>query len=103
VLDREIADRPSPAGRALAGALCLGAALAQSPGYPARTIRLVAAPPPAASPTISRAWSAEPHRPAERRSWSRDKAGATGNLAIEHVAKSAPDGYTLLLVAAETS
>ena len=26
----------------LAGALCLGAALAQSPGYPARTIRLVA-------------------------------------------------------------
>src|SRR3989441_3766367 len=28
-----------------------------------------------------------------------NKAGATGNLAIEHVAKSAPDGYTLLLVA----
>jgi len=28
-----------------------------------------------------------------------NRAGATGNLAIEHVAKSPPDGYTLLLVA----
>ncbi len=28
-----------------------------------------------------------------------NKAGATGNVAIEHVAKSSSDGYTLLLVA----
>jgi len=70
------------------------------PGVSRETIRLVAGTAPAASPTTSRAC-----RP---RAWRvqlgtqvvvENKAGATGNLAIEHVAKSAPDGYTLLLVA----
>jgi tripartite-type tricarboxylate transporter receptor subunit TctC len=84
----------------LAGALFLGAALAQSPGYPARTIRLVAGTAPGGITDYLARMSAEGL--AARLGAQvvvENKAGATGNLAIEHVAKSAPDGYTLLLVA----
>ena len=84
----------------LAGALFLGAALAQSPGYPARTVRLVAGTAPGGITDYLARMSAEGL--AARLGTQvvvENKAGATGNLAIEHVAKSAPDGYTLLLVA----
>src|SRR6266436_1233508 len=64
----------------LAGALTLGAAFAQSPGYPARPIRLVAGTAPGGITDTLARMSAE-------------------GLAVEHVAKSPPDGYTLLLVA----
>ena len=84
----------------LAGALILGTALAQSPGYPARTIRLVAGTAPGGITDSLARMSAEGlavHLGTQV--VVENKAGATGNLAIEHVAKSAPDGYTLLLVA----
>src|SRR6267154_6278510 len=84
----------------LAGALCLGAALAQSPGYPARTIRLVAGTAPGGITDYLARMSAEGLTARlGAQVVVEHKAGATGNLAIEHVAKSAPDGYTLLLVA----
>jgi len=98
-----VKDNPIGSVRAtalLAGALLLGAALAQSPEYPARTIRLVAGTAPGGITDYLARMSAEGL--AARLGAQvvvENKAGATGNLAIEHVARSAPDGYTLLLVA----
>ena len=84
----------------LAGALVLGAAVAQSPGYPARTIRLVAGTAPGGITDYLARMSAEGlAAQLGAQVVVENKAGATGNLAIEYVAKSTPDGYTLLLVA----
>src|SRR6267378_2795945 len=84
----------------LAGALVLGAAFAQSPGYPARPIRLVAGTAPGGITDYLARRSAEGLAvQLGAQVVVENKAGATGNLAIEHVAKSPPDGHTLLLVA----
>jgi len=84
----------------LAGAFILGAAFAQSPGYPARTIRLVAGTAPGGITDYLARMSAEGlSAQLGAQVVVENKAGATGNLAIEHVARSVPDGYTLLLVA----
>src|SRR5712692_10639988 len=84
----------------LAGALFLDAALAQSPGYPAKTIRLVAGTAPGGITDYLARMSARGLAALlGTQVVVENKAGATGNLAIEHVAKSAPDGYTLLIVA----
>src|SRR6266571_5981880 len=73
----------------LAGALVLGAAVAQSPGYPARTIRLVAGTAPGGITDYLARMSAEGLAVQLRAQVVvENKAGATGNLAIEHVAKS---------------
>src|SRR5215467_9410093 len=82
----------------IACALACGAAAAQA--YPARTIHLVAGTAPGGitdylARTCAEGLSARLGRVVV----VENKAGATGNLAIEHVAKSPPDGYTLLLVA----
>src|SRR2546426_6668809 len=87
-------------GVLLAGALTLGAAFAQSPGYPARPIRLVAGTAPGGITDYLARMSAEGLAvQLGAQVVVENKAGATGNLAIEHVAKSPPDGHTLLLVA----
>ena len=84
----------------LVGAIVLGAAFAQSPGYPARPIRLVAGTAPGGITDYLARMSAEGLAvQLGAQVVVENKAGATGNLAIEHVARSAPDGYTLLLVA----
>src|SRR6266571_3498269 len=75
-------------------------ALAQSPGYPARPIRLVAGTAPGGITDYLARMSAEGLAvQLGAQVVVENKAGATGNLAIEHVAKSPPDGHTLLLVA----
>jgi tripartite-type tricarboxylate transporter receptor subunit TctC len=84
----------------IAAAFLWDGAAAQAPAYPARTIRLVAGTAPGGitdflARTSAEGLSAQLGRPVV----VENKAGATGNLAIEHVAKSPPDGYTLLLVA----
>src|SRR5258708_38650809 len=80
----------------LVGALLLGGALAQPPGYPARTIRLVAGTAPGGITDYLARMSAEGLAiQLGAQVVVENKAGATRNLAIEHVAKSAPDGYTL--------
>src|SRR4249919_2622402 len=77
-----------------------GAAAAQPVAYPARTIRLVAGTAPGGITDFLARTSAEGlSARLGRQVVVENKAGATGNLAIEHVAKSAPDGYTLLIVA----
>src|SRR5437879_10188330 len=84
----------------LVGAFVLAAAFAQSPGYPARPIRLVAGTAPGGITDYLARMSAEGLAvQLGAQVVVENKAGATGNLAIEHVAKSPPDGHTLLLVA----
>ncbi len=86
------------AALAMAGALFLNAAFAQT--YPARMIRVVAGTAPGGITDYLARLSADGlAAQLGQQVVVENKAGATGNLAIEHVAKSSPDGYTLLLVA----
>lgn len=84
----------------MAGLILVHTAAAQPAAYPARTIRLVAGTAPGGITDYLARMSAEGlSARLGRQVVVENKAGATGNLAIEHVAKSPPDGYTLLLVA----
>lgn len=84
----------------MAGLILVHAAAAQPAAYPAKTIRLVAGTAPGGITDYLARMSAEGlSARLGRQVVVENKAGATGNLAIEHVAKSPPDGYTLLLVA----
>jgi tripartite-type tricarboxylate transporter receptor subunit TctC len=84
----------------IVGALLGNAAAAQATAYPSRTIRLVAGTAPGGITDFLARTSAEGlSAQLGRQVVVENKAGATGNLAIEHVAKAPPDGYTLLLVA----
>ena len=85
---------------ALTVGLFLADAAAQAPAYPEKTIRLVAGTAPGGiTDTLARVSADGLSAQFGRQVVVENKAGATGNLAIEHVAKSPPDGYTLLLVA----
>jgi tripartite-type tricarboxylate transporter receptor subunit TctC len=80
------------------GALGFGAASAQTPNWPLKPIRLVVPYPPGGSSDIIARAIAQPLSDALKQSVIVDnKAGANGNLGADFVAKSAPDGYTLLL------
>ena len=84
----------------LAGTFFFVVAAAQPAVYPARPIRLVAGTAPGGITDYLARVSAEGlSEQLGRQVVVENKSGATGNLAIEHVAKSPPDGYTLLLVA----
>ncbi|HUL91325.1 MAG TPA: tripartite tricarboxylate transporter substrate binding protein [Burkholderiales bacterium] len=84
----------------IAGTLLVNLAAAQPAAYPSRTIRLVAGTAPGGiTDTLARVSAEGLSARLGRQVVVENKAGATGNLAIEHVAKSPADGYTLLLVA----
>jgi hypothetical protein len=53
--------------------------------------------PPAAPPTRSRAWRPAAAGRAQAAFRGREQAGRAGSIAAEFVAKSAPDGYTLMV------
>src|SRR5258706_12427737 len=77
-----------------------GAAAAQAPAYPAKTIHLVAGTAPGGiTDTLARTSAEGLSARLGRLVVVAHKAGAAGNLAIEHAAKSPPAGDTLLLVA----
>lgn len=70
---------------------------AQSP-YPSRPIRILVTIPPGGAPDIAARLIG--HYLQESRGWTvviENRPGANGNIAMEQVAKSAPDGYTIIL------
>ena len=80
---------------ALSLALCVVAAAAQS--YPSRPIRLVVPfPPGGTNELLSRIISQRLQEKWGQPVVTENRAGAGGNIGADAVAKSAPDGYTLL-------
>src|SRR3954449_315399 len=87
---------------ALASTLAGSAAQAQAP-FPSRPIRMLVTIPPGGAPDISARLLALYLQ--ESRGWSvviENRAGANGNIAMVEVAKSPPDGHTLILAADST-
>jgi len=83
---------------ACAALFTASAAQAQGSSYPARPIRLVVTLSPGSSSDIlARIVAEEMSRSLRQPVVVENRPGAGGNVAGEHVARSAPDGYTLLL------
>ncbi len=88
--------------KVLASSLALGLAAsgaqAQAPAWPAKPIRIIVPyPPGGSSDIIARAISQALSESLKQSVIVENRAGANGNLGADAVAKSAPDGYTLLL------
>jgi len=78
--------------------LVSAAALAQSPAYPAKTIRLIASQAPGGGiDAVARIVSSRLSESVGQTVIVDNRAGANGSLAGELTAKSPPDGYTLML------
>jgi len=79
-------------------ALGLAPASAQAQAWPSKPIRLIVPyPPGGSSDIIARAISQPLSEALKQTVIVENRAGANGNLGADAVAKSAPDGYTLLL------
>jgi len=77
---------------------CSHAALAQAPAYPTKPIKLVVGfAPGGAADYVARAVSDSLGRALGQPIVIENKAGAGSSIAADLVAKSAPDGYTLLI------
>ena len=78
--------------------LIAGSPAAQTP-YPERPIRLIVGLPPGSQPdTIARLLGQKLAEALGKPVLVENVTGAAGNIAAEHVAKAAPDGYTLGLL-----
>jgi tripartite-type tricarboxylate transporter receptor subunit TctC len=82
----------------LAGAMLAFAAPGTAQEYPTKPVRLVVPfPPGAANDTLARSVAAELSPRLGKQIVVDNRGGAGGMIGTEHVATSAPDGYTLLL------
>src|SRR5688500_8208968 len=73
--------------------------LAHSQGYPAKPVRVISPYPPGSSADlIGRIYAPKLAEALGRPFIVDNRAGASGNIAGELVARAAPDGYTLLLL-----
>ena len=87
----------------VAWAACVSEAAAQAPapGYPARTVRIVVAFAPGGGTDVIARYFAQKLGESLGQSFIVDnRPGAGSNIGTEQVAKSAPDGYTLLMAIA---
>ncbi len=84
----------------LLSALMAAPALAQTNAYPSRPIKwIVPFPPGGAMDNIARTLGEQMGRKFGQPLVIENRAGAGGNIGAEAVAKAAPDGYTLMIVA----
>ena len=84
----------------LAAACLLAPALAFAQGYPAKPVRVIVQFPPGGTPdTYGRLMSQELSKAWNQSVVVENRTGASGGIGTEFVAKSAPDGYTLLFAA----
>ena len=84
--------------------LWLGIASANAQSYPAKPIRYIVPFPPAGATDILARWVAEKITPALGQTVVvENRPGAAGGVGTELVAKSAPDGYTMLMATAAQS
>ena len=84
--------------RLLVAALLLVSWLAHAQTYPAKSIRLVVGfAPGGAADTVARAFQEPLTRALGQPIVVDNRPGAGSSIAAEHVAKSAPDGYTMLI------
>jgi tripartite-type tricarboxylate transporter receptor subunit TctC len=88
------------AAAALLGPALLGVCVACAQNYPGRVVRIIVPQPPGGGTDATARILAEKFRETFGQPFIiENKPGATGNIGIDYVAKSAPDGYTLLVVA----
>lgn len=81
---------------ALAGTLLASQVFAQA--YPSRTVKMVVSFPPGSTPdTVARVLAPKLQETFGQPFIVENRAGAGGNIAADAVAKSDPDGYTLLV------
>src|SRR6187551_26540 len=74
------------------------AGLASAQSYPARQVRIVVPfPPGGTSDILARTIGARLSAPLGQPVVIDNRPGAGGNIAADHVAKSPPDGYTLIM------
>jgi len=85
--------------RGLAALVMLGAATAGlAQGYPVKPLRFVLPyPPGGGSDTIGRPLAAKMAESLGQQVVVENRGGAGGNIGMEHVARSAPDGYTIVM------
>lgn len=78
---------------------CLSAHPAFAQAWPSKSIRYVVPFPPAGATDILARWAAEKLTPAlGQQVVVENRPGAAGNLGTDQVAKSPPDGYTILML-----
>src|SRR5262245_38010329 len=83
---------------AAAAALPIASRMAQAQSYPTRPARIVSGfPPGGISDTYARLIAQSLSERMGQQFIVENRPGAGGNLALEAVARAAPDGYTLLL------
>lgn len=88
---------------AIAALLCIAAGGAAAQGYPDRMIKLVVPFPPGGPTDVaSRIIGQKMSEGLKQQIVVENRAGASGMIGAEAVAKSAPDGYTLMMLATPT-